>query len=70
MDHKHAQQQIHNTRNQKPPKKSKDRGCPQGGILSHILWNLVVNYLLKHDEEYDIGNVQAFEDDSLSLARV
>ena len=43
------------------------RGCPQGGILSPFLWNLVVNDLLKHAEENNIGNLQAFADDLLSL---
>ncbi len=44
-----------------------NRGCPQGGILSPFLWNLVVNDLLKHAEEHDLGNLQAFADDLLSL---
>ena len=44
-----------------------NRGCPQGGILSPFLWNLVVDDLLKHIEKNDVGNVQAFADDLLSL---
>lgn len=43
------------------------RGCPQGGILSPFLWNLVINDLLKHAQENNIGNLQAFADDLLSL---
>ena len=43
------------------------KGCPQGGILSPFLWNLVLNDLLNYTEKNDIGHLQAFADDLLSL---
>ena len=38
------------------------RGCPQGGILSPLLWNLTLNTLLSK-EELDENFIQAFADD-------
>ncbi len=38
------------------------KGCPQGGILSPLLWNLTLNTLLKTDE-IDDEFTQAFADD-------
>lgn len=37
------------------------KGCPQGGVLSPFLWNLVLDNLLQHCHKDD--NVQAFADD-------
>ena len=37
------------------------KGCPQGGVLSPFLWNLVINELLKQFEKAEI--LQAFADD-------
>ena len=44
------------------------RGCPQGGILSPFLWNLVVDDLLSHTARDTPGYLQAFADDLVSLA--
>ena len=44
------------------------RGCPQGGILSPFLWNLVVDDLLAHSARDIPGYLQAFADDLVSLA--
>ena len=38
-------------------------GCPQGGILSPFLWNLVVDNLLKFSAKEIPGYLQAFADD-------
>ena len=43
-------------------KRKVGRGCPQGGILSPLLWNLTLNTLLKKDE-LDENFIQAFADD-------
>ena len=40
------------------------KGCPQGGVLSPFLWNLVLDDLLQKFKNSD--NIQAFADD-LSL---
>ena len=42
------------------------RGCPQGGILSPFLWNLVMDDLLNHSKNKIPGDLQGFADD-LSL---
>lgn len=39
-----------------------DRGCPQGGVLSPLLWSLVVDGLLRELEERGIA-AQAYADD-------
>ena len=44
------------------------RGCPQGGILSPFLWNLVVDDLLSYSPKDTPGYLQAFADDIVSLA--
>ena len=44
------------------------RGCPQGGILSPFLWNLVVDDLLTFTAKDIPGYLQAFADDLVSLA--
>ena len=44
------------------------RGCPQGGILSPFLWNLVVDDLLKSSARDTPGHLQAFADDLVILA--
>ena len=44
------------------------RGCPQGGILSPFLWNLVVDDLLSFTAKDIPGYLQAFADDLVSLA--
>ena len=44
------------------------RGCPQGGILSPFLWNLVVDSLLNFTAKDIPGYLQAFADDLVSLA--
>ena len=44
------------------------RGCPQGGILSPFLWNLVVDDLLSFSAKDLPGYLQAFADDLVSLA--
>ena len=41
------------------------KGCPQGGVLSPFLWNLVLNDLLKEFEGTDL--LQAFADDICAL---
>ena len=43
------------------------RGCPQGGILSPFLWNLIVDDLLKFSAKDIPGYLQAFADDLISL---
>ena len=44
------------------------RGCPQGGILSPFLWNLVIDDLLNYSVKDIPGYLQAFADDLVSLA--
>ena len=44
------------------------RGCPQGGVLSPFLWNLVVDDLLNYSATHIPGYLQAFADDLMSLA--
>ena len=44
------------------------KGCPQGGILSPLLWNLTLNTLLKN-ESIDEDFVQAFADDLAILVQ-
>ena len=44
------------------------RGCPQGGILSPFLWNLVIDDLLNYTVKDVPGYLQAFADDLVSLA--
>ena len=44
------------------------RGCPQGGILSPFLWNLVIDDLLNYSAKDIPGYLQAFADDLASLA--
>ena len=44
------------------------RGCPQGGILSPFLWNLVIDDLLNYTAKDIPGYLQAFADDLASLA--
>ena len=39
------------------------RGCPQGGILSPFLWNLVVNELLEFTRNKIPSDLQGFTDD-------
>ena len=42
------------------------RGCPQGGIISPCLWNLVVDILLNYTKNRIPCDIQGFADD-LSL---
>ena len=44
------------------------RGCPQGGILSPFLWNLVIDDLLNYTAKLIPGYLQAFADDIMTLA--
>ena len=44
------------------------RGCPQGGILSPFLWNLIVDDLLNYTARDIPGYLQAFADDLVTLA--
>ena len=50
------------------------RGCPQGGVLSPFLWNLVIDDLLsfyntqQNTAKHIPGYIQAFSDDIMSLA--
>ena len=44
------------------------RGCPQGGVLSPFLWNLVIDDLLQYTAKHIPGYIQAFADDIMSLA--
>ena len=44
------------------------RGCPQGGVLSPFLWNLVIDDLLTYTSKEIPGHLQAFADDLISLA--
>ena len=39
------------------------KGCPQGGVLSPVLWNMVVNNLLNKRANEIPGYLQAFADD-------
>ena len=39
------------------------KGCPQGGILSPFLWNLVINELLEYTRDRIPSDLQGFEDD-------
>ena len=39
------------------------KSCPQGGVLSPVLWNLVVNNLLNKQANEIPGYLQAFADD-------
>ena len=39
------------------------KGCPQGGILSPFLWNLVMDDLLNHSKKKIPGDLQGFADD-------
>ena len=43
------------------------RGCPQGGILSPFLWNLVVDDLHRYSAKEIPGYIQAFADDLIVL---
>ena len=45
------------------------RGCPQGGILSPFLWNLVINDLLEYTRDKIPCDLQGFADD-ISLVSV
>ena len=45
------------------------RGCPQGGILSPFLWNVVMDSLLGLPRNKIITDIQAFADDIALLAR-
>ena len=44
-----------------------ERGCPQGGILSPFLWNLVLDDLLQFSAGQIPGYLQAFADDLMTL---
>ena len=44
------------------------RGCPQGGVLSPFLWNLIVDDLLKYTASKIPTYLQAFADDLFSLS--
>ena len=46
------------------------RGCPQGGILSPFLWNLVVDSLLTYTRDKIPCDLQGFADDLSLLATV
>ena len=39
------------------------KGCPQGGVLSPVLWNMVVNNLLNKRANEIPGYLQVFADD-------
>ena len=43
------------------------KGCPQGGVLSPVLWNLVVNNLLNKQANEIPGYLQAYADDLVIL---
>ena len=43
------------------------RGCPQGGVLSPFLWNLIVDDLLNYTAKEIPGYLQAFADDLICL---
>ncbi|KAL5249176.1 hypothetical protein ACHWQZ_G000615 [Mnemiopsis leidyi] len=45
------------------------KGCPQGGILSPFLWNLVVNELLEYTWDKMPSDLQGFADD-MSLVSI
>ncbi len=45
------------------------KGCPQGGILSPFLWNLVVNELLEYTRDKIPSDLQGFADD-MSLCSI
>ena len=46
------------------------RGCPQGGILSPFLWNLVVDSLLSYTKDRIPCDLQGFADDLSLLATI
>ena len=43
------------------------RGCPQGGIPSPFLWNLVIDDLLNYSAKHIPGYLSAFADDLITL---
>jgi len=45
------------------------KGCPQGGILSPFLWNIVINELLEFTRDKIPSDLQGFADD-LALVSV
>jgi retron-type reverse transcriptase len=57
INHKNASKHIHI-----------NRGCPQGGILSTSLWNLVIDDLLNYSVKDIPGYFHAFADDLVSPA--
>ena len=46
------------------------RGCPQGGILSPFLWNLVINELLEYTRDRIPSDLQGFADDLALVSTV
>ena len=46
------------------------RGCPQGGILSPFLWNLVVNELLEYTRDKIPSDLQGFAEDLVLVSVV
>ena len=46
------------------------RGCPQGGILSPFLWNLVINELLEYTRDRIPSDLQGFADDMVLVSMV
>ncbi len=46
------------------------RGCPQGGILSPFLWNLVVDSLLSYTRDRIPCDLQGFADDLALMATI
>ena len=46
------------------------RGCPQGGILTPFLWNLVVNELLEYTRNKIPSDLQGFADDLALVSTV
>ena len=43
------------------------KGCPQGGVLGPVLWNMVVNNLLNKRANEIPGYMLAFADDLTTL---
>lgn len=56
IDHKHVTRRIR-----------VKRGCPQGGILSPFLWNLIIDDLLRYTANDIPGYLQGFADDLVTL---
>ncbi|KAI3378370.1 hypothetical protein SNEBB_006622, partial [Seison nebaliae] len=58
-----SSREVESTLLTKSKSKSVMKGCPQGGVLSPLLWNLVMDSLLAINEEQRGVHAQAYADD-------